>query len=185
MTCQVGVQTSSGVRAAGLSGDHGPWVIIHVDAVDLSDEEIVRTFRECIDTAWYAEALDMADHLLLNSRGVRIPYIPEYAYRYKPVLERFADRDQSIRDALEIFAAVEQRAANRSASPAKRREIQSQYDRLFVAIGRRDGFHCAICRATTDLVIDHEIALINGGTNDLDNLQFLCGSCNSHKSDRK
>lgn len=65
-----------------------------------------------------------------------------------------------------------------------RREIQADYDHIFMILGRRDGFDCRLCGISTDLEIDHVVALINGGTNDTQNLQLLCKSCNCKKHDK-
>ena len=49
------------------------------------------------------------------------------------------------------------------------------------------GGRCALCGATNKeqpLEIDHIIPRSRGGTNDLDNLQVLCGPCNRSKSNR-
>ena len=46
------------------------------------------------------------------------------------------------------------------------------------------GAICAHCGVTENLTIDHIIPLAKGGTNDLDNLQPLCKSCNSSKGAR-
>jgi hypothetical protein len=69
----------------------------------------------------------------------------------------------------------------RESSKVVRREMQREYDKLFMLIGRRDGFCCAECGKSTDLTIDHKIAVIKGGTNDVDNLRLLCKSHNSSK----
>lgn len=47
----------------------------------------------------------------------------------------------------------------------------------------RDGHFCACCGATERLAIDHIVPVHFGGTNDEDNLQPLCTSCNSTKGD--
>lgn len=52
--------------------------------------------------------------------------------------------------------------------------------------GRQAGF-CAGCREhfqARHLEVDHIIARAKGGTDHLDNLQLLCGSCNRVKGDR-
>jgi len=43
---------------------------------------------------------------------------------------------------------------------------------------------CAYCGSTEKLEIDHIIPLARGGTNDSDNLQVLCRSCNRRKGVR-
>jgi hypothetical protein len=58
------------------------------------------------------------------------------------------------------------------------------------AVVSRDRGHCAGCGVsiTSELAapkhIDHIVALANGGTNDLSNLQLLCDACNLKKSTR-
>lgn len=47
----------------------------------------------------------------------------------------------------------------------------------------RDGFACRSCGAIEPLSIDHVLPWALGGTNDIDNLQTLCVSCNSRKRD--
>ncbi len=41
---------------------------------------------------------------------------------------------------------------------------------------------CELCGSTENLVIDHIIALSQGGSNDLSNLRTLCQSCNMKQS---
>jgi 5-methylcytosine-specific restriction endonuclease McrA len=38
---------------------------------------------------------------------------------------------------------------------------------------------CELCQGTDNLVIDHRIALSQGGSNEPDNLRTLCQSCNT------
>jgi 5-methylcytosine-specific restriction endonuclease McrA len=65
-----------------------------------------------------------------------------------------------------------------------RRDLQKDYDKLFMLVGRRDGFCCVECGENTGLTLDHKLAVINGGTNDPDNLQLMCKSHNSSKGAR-
>ena len=53
---------------------------------------------------------------------------------------------------------------------------------------KRDGYKCVECGAKnndTTLHIDHKTPIAQGGTDELDNLQTLCGKCNLAKSNRK
>lgn len=45
----------------------------------------------------------------------------------------------------------------------------------------RDGYCCRSCSSSELLAVDHIVAVINGGTDDVDNLQTLCRTCNSSK----
>ena len=53
---------------------------------------------------------------------------------------------------------------------------------ILAALSARDGRTCCDCGTADGLAVDHVVARINGGTNDLSNLRFLCKSCNSKKS---
>jgi 5-methylcytosine-specific restriction enzyme A len=52
-----------------------------------------------------------------------------------------------------------------------------KWERIRQRVLRRDGFACTQCQATIGLEIHHRIPLIEGGTDQLDNLQTLCGYC--------
>lgn len=46
----------------------------------------------------------------------------------------------------------------------------------------RDGWKCVVCGATNNLEMDHAVALMNGGSNDLTNLYCLCHACHVEKT---
>lgn len=48
----------------------------------------------------------------------------------------------------------------------------------------RDGGRCRQCGETFDLQYDHIVPLAVGGSNELSNLQLLCGLCNQRKGGR-
>ena len=58
----------------------------------------------------------------------------------------------------------------------------SQKKKLRQQVLERDGGRCLTCGATTDLTIDHIVSLARGGSDEIDNLQTLCRSCNSRKN---
>lgn len=99
-------------------------------------------------------------------------------------LLKYQGQTADIEKAIDIVEETQQRNSNRSTLKAKRLEIASSYNEIFMNLGRRDGFCCAYCSVSRDLVIDHIVALINGGGNDMNNLQLLCRTCNAKKSDK-
>lgn len=181
MASWISIDLPGGHKGAGLSDSAGPWVVLHINALDLPDDELVQAIRSCADAAWHAEALNCADWITLNNRGLKPWSISPDVVTHKELLQQYIDRSPLIVEALSIIETYQWHEEQRSKKPAKRREIRRNYDTLFVAIGKRDGFHCLRCRSTTDLQIDHRRPLALGGTNDLDNLQLLCGSCNLSK----
>ena len=78
----------------------------------------------------------------------------------------------------DLWAAV---ATARASKAQKRHLIAKNYEKFFVTIGNRDGFKCAKCGVVKDLHIDHIVPLALDGSNDLDNLQLLCKTCNLSK----
>jgi hypothetical protein len=87
-------------------------------------------------------------------------------------LRAFADGLPSAVDAL-IEAHDPRRFAGRRALPSALRRL----------IIHRDE-RCRACGSARDLHIDHVVPLAAGGTDDPDNLQVLCASCNCAKGGR-
>jgi hypothetical protein len=56
--------------------------------------------------------------------------------------------------------------------------------KIFQRIAERDGEFCRKCGAINNLTVDHIIPLSKGGSNDDDNFQILCTSCNRKKGAR-
>lgn len=67
----------------------------------------------------------------------------------------------------------------------RRQEFQKNRVALIFKIAARDGAQCAHCGEEDNLSIDHIRPISKGGSDDLDNLQILCRSCNSRKGDRQ
>jgi len=76
-------------------------------------------------------------------------------------------------------------AAERQARYRARKKLSdTEWYSLREAVFERDGYACTYCGATEDLACDHVIPLIQGGTNDMENLTTACRSCNCEKSGR-
>lgn len=52
------------------------------------------------------------------------------------------------------------------------------------AVWDRDGWTCKGCGTHVNLTVDHIVPWSAGGSDELDNLQTLCRSCNSRKGAR-
>lgn len=52
------------------------------------------------------------------------------------------------------------------------------------AVWDRDGWLCQDCGTNKNLSVDHIVPVVNGGSNDMSNLQTLCIPCNSSKGAR-
>jgi len=70
----------------------------------------------------------------------------------------------------------------------KKKKRKQLSRKLRYSILERDGFRCNACGMSASdgaiLHVDHRIAVVNGGTNDLSNLQTLCSDCNLGKGAR-
>jgi hypothetical protein len=62
--------------------------------------------------------------------------------------------------------------------------IKSKYQSFRTAVGERDGYHCACCGTEENPHLDHIIPVTRGGLSVIDNLQFLCTTCNNVKRRR-
>jgi hypothetical protein len=162
-----------------LADDTSYHIVIPVlDALTMSDEDILASVKECINQVEYAKAINVVNGMysetstldnqaclnLLRAYGVDHPEIHE-------AIDFLTER-------IEKDAA---RYPERIPVARLRSEMSNRYEKFFIKVGRRDGFHCAKCQSTFDLQIDHVRPVSLGGTNDLDNLQLLCGPCNGSK----
>ena len=83
-----------------------------------------------------------------------------------------ADAEQRERD---YEANQKRKQQMRYVSAAKRKEVLE-----------RDDYMCVYCSAdlqTEPLAIDHKVPVSAGGTNDVDNLQATCRTCNARKKE--
>jgi len=125
-------------------------------------------------------AISFAEWILKNGDG-KLP---------KSIVERYRDRFTQLEQFEGVHPDIDRVNALAHAIPRVgfvkqlRADITRDYARLFVTIGRRDGFGCAICSVPDpNLQIDHIVPLSKGGTNEISNFQLLCCTCNMTKSD--
>jgi len=68
---------------------------------------------------------------------------------------------------------------------ARRREYESKRAMLLLAmLDSGLSYSCCKCKTTDNITIDHKHPLSKGGSDKLNNLRFLCGSCNSKKGNK-
>ncbi len=75
----------------------------------------------------------------------------------------------------DITSAKRKRAKRK---PAKRKHIPKA---VRDAVMERDNYTCVYCGSTNNPELDHNEAHANNGSNEIDNLQVLCRSCNRRK----
>lgn len=81
-----------------------------------------------------------------------------------------------------IYVAKETaRALNRK---AQKYQGGSFTEQEWLDLCARYDYRCLCCKEQKPLTVDHVMPLSKGGSNDIGNIQPLCGSCNSSKRDR-
>jgi 5-methylcytosine-specific restriction endonuclease McrA len=135
-----------------------------------------------MDNPWStSDAIEFAEWVLKNGGGkVQRSILERYKDRFDK-LEQFQGCHPDVDRVLELARAIPSLPYIKQL----RADISREYARLFLTIGRRDGFGCAICGVPDpNLQVDHVVPVSKGGTNELSNLQLLCPACNMTKSDK-
>lgn len=78
--------------------------------------------------------------------------------------------------------STEHRGPEKRVDSGPKRKPMSQT--VIRSVWDRDDWTCRGCGTHRDLTVDHVIPIAHGGTDDLENLQTLCRSCNSVKGTR-
>lgn len=85
-----------------------------------------------------------------------------------------------------IFSVIQEAFYKRHGRPQRRepdrcKKITPKIRRL---VFERDAYRCVRCNTHLNLCVDHKHPWSKGGSDDIDNLQTLCKSCNSKKKDK-
>jgi 5-methylcytosine-specific restriction endonuclease McrA len=161
-----------------VSFNPGIGVLVHQQALSVSTQRLFDLVKlahshmddEALCDAWHGGVGPVAEYLELTYD------------QYLDILEReyLGDWEQE-----RIDEAAKN--AKRDHTSIRRRQFQAHRSRLALAmIDARIPYVCAIlgCNSIANLTIDHILALSRGGTDELQNLRFLCRSHNSAKSDK-
>jgi len=118
--------------------------------------------------------------------GVKRPL--DSALECKTEIEAAANTSRICSVALESFREYEiyceQWAETRKQIEIQRQLASKHHKTFLLAVEKRDGRICARvdCGSIEDLQLDHKKPVAKGGPSVLENLRFLCRSCNSKKS---
>ncbi len=114
------------------------------------------------------------------------------AERLKPYRAEHYQAHQELRRAQERARYAQEYAANPEKYIAKFHERRSRLlsnggsytPEEWEALCARYGSICLLCRRKVKLTVDHIVPISRGGTNDIDNLQPMCRSCNASKGNK-
>lgn len=82
----------------------------------------------------------------------------------------------------ELLSKIENNSVNKSDYTFLRREFKIKRNLFFsILYTEKNQKCCQYCKSESNLSVDHILALINGGKNNISNMQILCRSCNSKK----
>ena len=204
-----GISTEEGkdwfVGAHTLHGEPKHWpgnrehaeIIIPICQLDgLTVDQIGRAVLGAIPVAQACHADHVADAYRGDDnqsyyRRAGSPEIDAMIYVELPLLEKHqysnfiepGSLNESIAFLREVKARYEARHGQKPSRPTSpaRLVIAANYDAIFMRVGKRDGFHCGACSATSNLQLDHVLPVSCGGSSDDGNLQILCATCNNRK----
>lgn len=138
--------------------------------------EIAEKYASLTDQDYYRNA---PSDILQTMIYEELPLIESFKGNMHIDPEVFAVASAYLSGLKEQYEARASRKANKT--HPERKVVARDYSKLFIQVGRRDGFECGSCGATRDLQIDHVVPISLDGDSALSNLQLLCGSCNASK----
>lgn len=171
-------------------------VIVPIERIEgLSDEQIGQWVRSLTKDAEAVYALTLAADLLGYRKEVFKNYRDHLnhalfaqsymsAYVDYPGLDPSGAIKKAIKLVSDLLAHVERKEKGKTTKRYERAAAVKDFDALFIAIGRRDGFKCAACGSVDNLQLDHVEPVALGGETHPRNLQLLCQPCNLRKGER-
>jgi len=120
------------------------------------------------------------EYYLANVEKYHIAHVEYYKTHRQEIINRVLRWRKENPDKLRANArtSVHRRRARLSQSGGS--HSMEEFEELCAKHGNR----CLCCDESKPLTIDHIVPISRGGTNDIDNIQPLCLSCNCKKSDK-
>lgn len=186
----------SGIVTRYALRDSAAQIIIPIEEIDeLSDEQIGQGVRMLVRDARAIHALCLADDLLEHRGEIFKKYRDHnnYVIDVRDAIVGFADYPhldppgkikKALRMVSDFIAHVDRKEKGKTTKRYERAAAAKDFDALFIAVGRRDGFKCAACGSVDDLQLDHIEPVALGGETHPNNLQLLCKPCNIQKGER-
>lgn len=175
----------------GLSGVSATAQALYIHLLQASDyevglEQVVELLSLDSKTAepYFAELISIGA-LTWESDGLRGHYLtheipPENYIGPTAYYDLWAARPRELDKLMDEFPSRPRSPLDRA-----RAAFDKSPERKLLRAQIANGMHvCANCTRPDELTVDHIVALAVGGTNDMDNLQILCRSCNSRKGIR-
>jgi len=159
---------------------------------DMTDSEIGWFVRHLMPESLRSSARHVSA-ILLNSnsweQAIELP--SSFIAETLQLLEQYAGDHWTIDEALlrihawqKAHTLIPEPTLKQRLMEERRLQFGDRRPELLLALIERDGEQCAYCGCTSDLSIDHITPLSRGGSDNLDNLQLLCLTCNNQKGDQ-